>query len=189
MQVLQIETVSQYVARLRDDPHQIELLFRELLIGVTQFFRDPDAFEALQRAMVRLLDGKGGDGEIRIWIPACATGEEAYSVAILMKEAIEQRGVAFRVQIFGTDIDDVAVAFARAGRYRKTTGISSERLARWFTADDDEVLPIREIREMCVFSPHSVVKDPPFSRLNRNSQAVVSPKSHGRREIGWDRRI
>ena len=166
MQVLQIETVSQYVARLRDDPHQIELLFRELLIGVTQFFRDPDAFEALQRAMVRLLDGKGGDGEIRIWIPACATGEEAYSVAILMKEAIEQRGVAFRVQIFGTDIDDVAVAFARAGRYRKTTGISSERLARWFTADDDEVLPIREIREMCVFSPHSVVKDPPFSRLN-----------------------
>ena len=67
MQVLQIETVSQYVARLRDDPHQIELLFRELLIGVTQFFRDPDAFEALQRAMVRLLDGKGGDGEIRLY--------------------------------------------------------------------------------------------------------------------------
>jgi two-component system CheB/CheR fusion protein len=167
MQVLQADTVPEYIARLREDPHQVELLFRELLIGVTQFFRDPDAFDALHAAaIVKLLDRKGAGNEVRIWVPACATGEEAYSIAILMKEAMDQRGVAFHVQIFGTDIDDSAVAFARLGRYLKTTGISSQRLARWFTADDDEILPIREIREMCVFSAHSVVKDPPFSRLN-----------------------
>src|ERR1700722_17305219 len=102
MQVLQTDTVPAYIARLREDPHQVELLFRELLIGVTQFFRDPDAFDALHAAaIVKLLDRKGAGNEVRIWVPACATGEEAYSIAILMKEAMDQRGVAFHVQIFG----------------------------------------------------------------------------------------
>jgi two-component system CheB/CheR fusion protein len=166
MQVLQTDTVLSYIARLREDPLQVELLFRELLIGVTQFFRDPDAFDALSTAIEKILEREGAGEEVRIWVPACATGEEAYSIAILMKEAMEKQGVAFRVQIFATDIDDNAVSFARSGRYRKTTGISPERLARWFTSEDEEVRPIREIREMCVFSVHSVVKDPPFSRLD-----------------------
>jgi two-component system CheB/CheR fusion protein len=166
MQVLQTDTVPSYIARLREDPLQLELLFRELLIGVTQFFRDPDAFEALGDVIEKFVARNGLSYEARIWVPACATGEEAYSIAILMKEAMEKQGVAFRVQIFATDIDDNAVSFARSGRYRKTTGISAERLARWFTSEDEEVRPIREIREMCVFSVHSVVKDPPFSRLD-----------------------
>jgi two-component system, chemotaxis family, CheB/CheR fusion protein len=167
MQVLQTDTVPAYLARLREDPHQVELLFREMLIGVTQFFRDPNAFGALETlAIEKLLQRTSVSEDVRIWVPACATGEEAYSIAILLKEAMEKHGVAFRTQIFATDIDDNAVAFARWGRYRKTTGISAERLARWFTAEDDEVRPIREIREMCVFSMHSVVKDPPFSRLD-----------------------
>jgi two-component system, chemotaxis family, CheB/CheR fusion protein len=144
----------------------VELLFRELLIGVTQFFRDPGAFVALGGAIEKVLERKGADEEARICVPACATGEEAYSIAILLKEAMEKQGIAFKVQIFATDIDDNAVSFARSGRYRKTTGISAERLARWFSSDDEEIRPIREIREMCVFSVHSVLKDPPFSRLD-----------------------
>jgi two-component system, chemotaxis family, CheB/CheR fusion protein len=167
MQVLQTDTVPAYLARLREDPRQVELLFRELLIGVTQFFRDPNAFGALENlAIEQLLQRKSASEDIRIWVPACASGEEAYSIAILVKEAMEKHGMALRTQIFATDIDDNAIAFARWGRYRRTTGISAERLARWFTAEDDQFRPIQEIREMCVFSVHSVVKDPPFSRLD-----------------------
>jgi two-component system, chemotaxis family, CheB/CheR fusion protein len=166
MQVLQTDTVPSYIARLREDPVQLELLFRELLIGVTEFFRDPDSFDALGGVIEKFVARKGAGEEARIWVPACATGEEAYSIAILLKEAMEKQGVAFRVQIFATDIDDNAVAFARSGRYRKTTGLSAARLARWFTSEDEENRPIREIRELCVFSVHSVVKDPPFSRLD-----------------------
>jgi two-component system, chemotaxis family, CheB/CheR fusion protein len=93
MQVLQIDSVPAYIARLKEEPLQLELLFRELLIGVTQFFRDPDAFAALQtKAIPRLLQNKSGDEPIRIWVPGCATGEEVYSLAILVKEAIERRG-------------------------------------------------------------------------------------------------
>jgi two-component system, chemotaxis family, CheB/CheR fusion protein len=167
MQVLQADTVPAYLARLREDPHQLELLFRELLIGVTQFFRDPAAFEALEtQAIEKILDRNVTGEDIRIWVPACATGEEAYSIAILFKEAMEKRGVGFQVQIFATDIDDNAIAFARAGRYRKANGVSPERLARWFVTEDEEIRPIRQIRETCVFSVHSVVKHPPFSRLD-----------------------
>ena len=167
MQVLQTDTVSAYVARLKEDPHQVELLFRELLISVTQFFRDPDAFAALATtAIPKLLESTGTDDQIRLWIPGCATGEEVYSIAILFKEALNGREAAPSVQIFGTDIDDSAVAFARAGRYRKTAGLSGQRLARWFAEDGEEYCPIKPIREMCVFSTHSVVKDPPFSKLD-----------------------
>jgi two-component system, chemotaxis family, CheB/CheR fusion protein len=166
MQVLHTDTVPSYIARLRDDPVQLELLFRELLIGVTQFFRDPEAFDVLGEAIDKIIARKSEGEELRVWVPACATGEEAYSIAILLKEAMEKKGIAFRVQIFATDIDDNAVAFARSGRYRKTTGILPERLARWFISGEEEIRPINEIREMCVFSVHSVVKDPPFSKLD-----------------------
>jgi two-component system, chemotaxis family, CheB/CheR fusion protein len=167
MQVLQIDTVQAYIARLREDPHQVELLFREILIGVTQFVRDPDAFAALATvAIPKILQNIEAEGQIRIWVPGCATGEEVYSIAILLKEALNDREAVPSVQIFGTDIDDSAIAIARAGRYRKTTGLSSQRLARWFVEEGDEYCPIRSIREMCIFSMHSVVKDPPFSKLD-----------------------
>lgn len=167
MQVLQIDTVQDYVARLREDPHQVELLFRELLIGVTQFFRDPEAFAALAAtAIPKILEKTNAGDTIRVWVPGCATGEEVYSTAILLKEALNGSDAFPSVQIFGTDIDDSAVAVARAGRYRKTTGVSAERLTRWFVEDGEEFSPIKPIREMCVFSTHSVVKDPPFSKLD-----------------------
>jgi two-component system, chemotaxis family, CheB/CheR fusion protein len=99
-------------------------------------------------------------------VPACATGEEVYSIAILVKEGLAGREASPNVQIFGTDIDENAVAFARSARYRKTTGMSPERLTRWFAEDGEDHCPIKTIREMCVFSTHSVVKDPPFSKLD-----------------------
>jgi two-component system CheB/CheR fusion protein len=167
MQVLQIDAMSAYVTRLRDDQREAELLFRELLIGVTQFFRDPEAFAALQaQAIANIIKGKASGETIRVWVPGCSTGEEAYSLAILFQEAMEQQGRHSKVQIFGTDLDDCAVAFARSGRYRKTTGLSTERLKRWFSDEGEETWPIKSIREVCVFSVHSLIKDPPFSRLD-----------------------
>jgi two-component system CheB/CheR fusion protein len=143
------------------------LLFREFLIGVTQFFRDPHAFDALQNAVIsKLLKHKGAEEAIRIWVPACATGEEVYSIAILVREALERQGTTLKVQIFGTDIDDAAVAVARAARYSRMEGVTRERIERWFVEEGEEHCPVREIREMCIFSTHSVVKDPPFSKLD-----------------------
>jgi two-component system, chemotaxis family, CheB/CheR fusion protein len=147
-------------------PQQVEILFRELLISVTQFFRDPNAFTALERMVTKLLEHKSADDQVRIWVPGCSTGEEVYSLAILLSEAMERSQRAPRVQIFGTDIDADAVALARHGRYRRTAGLSSERLKRWFVEESDEFCPIRSVRDMCVFSIHSVVKDPPFSKLD-----------------------
>lgn len=167
MQVLRIDTVPTFIERLRKEPRQVDLLFREFLIGVTQFFRDPHAFDALQTSVIpKLLEHKGAGEPIRIWVPACATGEEVYSIAILVRESMERHGAALKVQIFGTDIDDAAVAIARAARYSKMEGVSRERIERWFAEDGEEYCPVREVREMCIFSTHSVVKDPPFSKLD-----------------------
>src|SRR6185312_536071 len=152
---------------LREHPNEHELLFREFLIGVTEFFRDPVAFEALRTiAIPSLLADKTSEDVLRIWVPGCATGEEAYSIAILLREAMgSQRGL--KVKIFATDIDDQAIGRARAGRYRAPlNGISPERLERWFSKDRDDWCVAKQIREMCIFSPHSVIKDPPFSRMD-----------------------
>ena len=169
MQVLQIKEMAAYVERLRKEPREFELLFHELLIGVTQFFRDPPAFEVLQTEVVpKLLEDKGANDVVRVWVPACATGEEAYSIAILLKEAMGKREVVPKVQIFATDIDDHAIVIARAARYRKSRlgGISDKRRERWFVQDGDHWCLVKEIREMCIFSTHSLVKDPPFAKLD-----------------------
>jgi two-component system, chemotaxis family, CheB/CheR fusion protein len=168
MQVLHIDGAADYLERLRTDKGEVEALFHELLIGVTQFFRDPQTFEALERvAVLPMLSAKGEGEPIRIWVPGCSTGEEAYSIAMLLRETLLERHADREVTIFGTDIDANAVAIARAGRYRKETlGVSPERLERWFVPAGEDYCPVPEIRSMCVFSTHSVVKDPPFSRLN-----------------------
>lgn len=186
MQVLRVDTVPAFIERLRKEPSQVELLFRELLIGVTQFFRDPHAFEVLESVVIpKLLEHKQADDPLRIWVPACATGEEVYSIAILVREALERHGLALKVQIFGTDVDDAAVAVARAARYHKgMEGVARERLERWFAADGDEYCPVRAIREMCIFSTHNVIKDPPFSRLDliscRNLLIYMEPSLQDR---------
>jgi two-component system, chemotaxis family, CheB/CheR fusion protein len=168
MQVLQIDSVPEYIERLRQEPNQLELLFRDLLIGVTRFFRDPEAFAALEsEVMPKLFENKRRNDAIRVWVPGCATGEEAYSIAILVKESMIKREAAPQVQIFATDLDEQAVTTARHGRYRKpVSGVPPERIGRWFVEEGDDCCVIADIREMCVFSIHDIARDPPFSKLD-----------------------
>ncbi len=168
MQVLQIRTVPAFIAHLEQEPREVELLFREILIGVTQFFRDPEAFDALATTVIpKLLANRQRNDQVRVWAPGCATGEEVYSIAILFQEALAHHPNPPRVQIFGSDIDDRAIAKARTGRYRgPLLGVSPERLARWFTPLEDDYCVAKDVREMCVFSAHSLIKDPPFSKLH-----------------------
>ena len=167
MLVVQAGTLPAYVDYLRQNPNEHELLFREFLIGVTEFFRDTAAFDALQTlAIPTMLADKTPADVLRVWVPGCASGEEAYSIAIALREAMDGQ-LGPKVKIFATDIDDKAIGAARAGRYRlPLIGISAERQARWFSKDRDDYVVVKQIREMCIFSPHSVIKDPPFSRMD-----------------------
>ena len=168
MQVLRLDTPDSYIEHYRRQPAELELLFQELLIGVTEFFRDPAAFDALADTVLKaLVVGKGADDDIRIWVPGCSTGQEAFTIAILLRETMDGRHARPKVQIFGTDIDDQAIAIARLGRYRRpAAGLSPERAERWFTEDGGVCCVVSEIRDMCVFSTHSIIKHPPFSRLD-----------------------
>src|SRR5215468_8917098 len=169
MQVLQITSLEVYADRLRQDAGEVNTLFRDLLIGVTNFFRDTKAFEALeQMVMPRLFEGKGASDTIRVWVPGCATGEEVYSLAILLREQTEQSRSRVKVQIFATDIDEAALGVARTGRYPDTLlqGVSKERLERFFTSEGTSYVINKQLRDLCVFSSHSVVRDPPFSRMD-----------------------
>ena len=167
MLVRQTETVPDYIKYLRQHAQEHQLLFREMLISVTEFFRDPLAFAALQeRVIPTLLADRGAADVLRVWVTGCATGEEAYSIAMLLREAMGPQGGP-KVQIFATDIDDRGIEAARAGRFRAPLlGISPERQQRWFSKEGDDYCVAKSLREMCVFSPHSVIKDPPFSRLD-----------------------
>lgn len=169
MQVLRIEDVPAYITRLRAAPNEAELLFRELLISVTRFFRDREAFAALEAAIIpALLTDPRSTDPIRVWVAGCATGEEAWSIAILLKEGIDRSGCRRRVQIFATDLDDLAIETARAGLYPGTIAqdVSTERLERNFVREEGGYRIVKDIREMCLFSTHDLVKDPPFSRLD-----------------------
>ncbi len=169
MQVNQLQTVEGYLERLRQDPKEIAALFRDLLINVTNFFRDADAFEALKTLVVpKLFAGRGADDAVRVWVPGCATGEEVFSIAILLREHMETLQAVPRVQIFATDIDEPALAVARAARYPEALldSVSEERRKKYFTQDAGSYLLTKDVRDLCVFSPHSVIRDPPFSRLD-----------------------
>ncbi|MGI4957667.1 MAG: CheR family methyltransferase, partial [Janthinobacterium lividum] len=169
MHVLQTDEVATYIQQLRTLPHEADLLFRELLISVTRFFRDHEAFEALEaRVIPDLLRDAGSAEPIRVWVAGCATGEEAYSIAILLKEAVLRTKCHRPVQVFATDVDDRAIAVARAGLYLSSiaSDLSRERLERNFLKEDGSYRVAKDIREMCLFSAHDLVKDPPFSRID-----------------------
>lgn len=169
MNVHQIKEPPGYVRYLQENPHEIDLLFAELLISVTSFFRDPQAFEALcDKAIPDLLGARSDEHTIRAWVPGCASGEEAYSVAILLHECMEKVKRRFDVQIFGTDLDRHAIDAARVGIYSSgiTADVSKERLERYFTREDGIYRIRKEIREMLVFAPQNVIRDPPFTKLD-----------------------
>ena len=169
MNVHQVKEPQDYVRYLQENPHEIDMLFGELLISVTSFFRDPQAFEALSKALPGLLQiAATGASSLRVWVPGCATGEEAYSLAMLFCEAMDKSGVNCAVQVFGTDLDSRAIEEARAGIYAPgiTADVSPERLDRCFSHDNNTYRVRKEIRETLIFAPHDLIKDPPFTKLD-----------------------
>ena len=171
MAVHQIETLDSYVKYLQQTPVEVEALFRDLLIGVTSFFRDPESIQVLEdMALPQLFAGRPSGAVVRAWIPGCSTGEEAYSIAIQMMERMEALKQSYTVQIFATDIDSNAITTARTGLYPASIAadITPERLRRFFTAEPGgNVYRVHKgIRDMIVFSEQDVIKDPPFSKLD-----------------------
>ncbi len=169
MEVAQAETIDSYMEILRTRPDEAQQLFNDLLIGVTQFFRDHREFEFLETQVIpKLFEGKGGRDQVRVWVLGCSTGEEAYSIAILLREFAATLDVPPHMQIFASDIDGRALAVARVGRYTQAIAkdMTPERLGRWFVKEGNTYCIVRELREMCIFSQHSVIRDTPFSRLD-----------------------
>ncbi|MGH8496807.1 MAG: chemotaxis protein CheB [Gammaproteobacteria bacterium] len=169
MQVTGTDDPDAYLKKLDDGEAEAEHLFRDLLIGVTQFFRVPDTFDVLAREVVpALCNDRGQETHIRVWVPGCSTGEEVYSLAMLFAEDPRCGPGGFRVRIFGTDIDEAALATARAGAYTKaiTADVPGERLNAHFRLEDDRYVVRPRLRDMCVFATHDLVQDPPFSRMD-----------------------
>jgi two-component system CheB/CheR fusion protein len=169
MQVVQADAIESYVDLLRSNPEEVQNLFNDLLIGVTQFFRDAREFDVLETQVIpKLLEGKKSGDQVRVWVLGCATGEEAYSIAILLREQMARLEVAPHIQIFATDIDGRSLAAARVGRYPESIAadVPPERLARWFVKEGNTYCVAKELREMCIFSAHNVIRDAPFSKLD-----------------------
>jgi len=171
MAVHQIDSFDGYVKYLQQTPTEVEALFGDLLIGVTNFFRDPEAFQVLEeQAIPKLFENKPAGAVVRIWVTACSTGEEAYSIAILLQERMSALKTPYTVQIFATDIDSRAIATARAGLYPASIAadLTPERLARFFTVEPDgSAYRIhKSTRDLMVFSEQDLIKDPPFSKLD-----------------------
>jgi two-component system CheB/CheR fusion protein len=167
----QILTLDGYLKYLQTNPAEVEALFRDLLIGVTSFFRDPEAFKEVEEKVIpALFAGKAPGASIRVWSAGCSTGEEAYSLAILLKEHQETLRQNFNLQVFATDLDARAIATARAGLYPASIAndLTPERLARFFVAEPDQVTfrIHKGIRDLLVFSEQDLIKDPPFSRMD-----------------------
>jgi len=182
MVVNEVHQFKSYLTILKKNPQEIESLYQELLIGVTAFFRDPQAFDVLQNSVIpQLFSNRLDDDPIRIWHACCATGEEAYSVAILIQEYIEENNLQAKVKIFATDLDENAISQARAGVYASTieNEVKKPWLQKYFTFADDKWYVDKQLREMIVFAHHNIIKDPPFSRLDllvcRNFLIYLNP--------------
>jgi two-component system CheB/CheR fusion protein len=169
MVVNRIERMADYALFVQQSPRELDTLFRELLIGVTRFFRDREVFETLnQHVIVPLFENRQPDQPIRVWVPGCATGEEAYSIAILIRERMNALGQEWETQIFATDIDDQAIEKARLGRFPDNIAadVTPERLQNFFITDGKTYQISKSIREMVVFAVQSIIKDPPFSNVD-----------------------
>jgi two-component system CheB/CheR fusion protein len=171
MAVQHVEQMEDYVRYLRHEPKEVEALFRDLLIGVTRFFRDPEAFAQLQEQVIPgLFAGKAPGDPVRVWVPGCSTGEEAYSLAILLQEHMETLKDRFQLQVFATDMDRQAIQHGSSGLYLANIAadVTPDRLARHFTLEPDKgaYCISKAIRDLLIFSEQDVIRDPPFSRLD-----------------------
>src|SRR5262245_42746535 len=166
---LELSSAEEYLERLAKDPAEAAVLLNEILIGVTQFFRVQETFEYLGKFVIpRIIAGKKAGQGVHIWAPGCASGEEAYSIAILLREQLAGVRPEPFVQIFATDIDEGSLTEARQGRYPReiSKDVSSERLTRFFVSEAETYRVAPQVREICVFSPHDLLHDPPFSGLD-----------------------
>ncbi len=169
MQVQRAATMADYLALLHENAAEAHALLADLLISVTMFFRDTAAFDKLTTIVIpRLFEDKDAGDSVRAWIPGCATGEEAYSIAILLLEAAARRDSPCTLQVFASDLDDAALMTAREGRYPRAieADMAEDRLKRFFTRENDHYRVTRELRNTVLFSRHSLLNDPPFSRAN-----------------------
>lgn len=169
MNINQINTLNDYVRYLHQNANEVQTLYKELLIGVTRFFRDPEAYEVLEKEVIPVIfKNKNRNDEIRVWVAGCSTGEEAYSLAILFNEYMENNGVLADVKIFATDIDRDALDFASRGRYSESIAadIPQDRLHNYFVRRENSFEVLRRIREMVIFAQQDITKDPPFSKID-----------------------
>jgi len=190
MGIHQIEKIADYVRYLQENPQELDLLYRELLIGVTSFFRDPAMWEVLEKkAIPMLLASRPAGTTLRIWVAACSTGEEAYSLAMVFREALEalRPPQRFQLQIFATDLDKTAIEKARLGVFPAgiAADVSAKRLAKFFKKEPSGTYRIdKEIRDLVVFAPQNLIADPPFTKLDvlscRNLLIYLSPELHAK---------
>ena len=169
MSVNQIDDIAQYALLLKDSEVEVKALLKDFLISVTSFFRDTEAFEALKFRLKELIQGKPSYGDLRVWVAGCATGEEVYSIAILVHESLDEHNNHSQVQVYGTDIDIDALRIARTGKYpvNIAADITPDRLKRYFIKENDNYYRVnKEIRETIIFAPQNFIKDPPFSRMD-----------------------
>src|SRR5262249_51888617 len=182
----ELSGLSEYAAYLRERPLEIQALLKDLLISVTNFFRDHEAIEALgTHVLPRVFENKGLTDPVRVWVAGCATGEEAYSIAMLLAEHASDNA-RNNIQVFATDLDQEAIQIAREGFYKDAdvADVSPERLRRFFNLEADGYRVRRELRETILFAVHNVIKDPPFSHLDlvscRNLLIYLNRSAQGR---------
>ena len=168
LKIHQLESLEQYASYLKTNPHEILLLFNELLIDVTGFFRNPEAFESLKEKLKETVFEPKRDDPIRAWVVGCSTGEEAYSIGIVLRELMDEAGMDHQVQIFGSDINEESIDIARKGEYpwAIADNIDPQRLDKYFIKQEDGYKIKKNIREMTIFAPHDIGRDPPFIHLD-----------------------
>lgn len=169
MLLYKLGSLKEYVQYLKQHLSEVNVLYNDLLINTTTFFRDADTMEFLKKTIVPKIIKNGSPSDpIRIWVPACSTGEEAYSIAMIFMEVLGDRAANTAIQIFATDLSDLAITKARLGLYTRNdvADISPRRLQRFFTKIDGGFRIVKPIRDLCVFAPHNIFKDPPFSRID-----------------------
>ncbi len=185
MSLHQLTRMDDYVRLLQENPSEIEILAKEMLIGVTQFFRDPEAWVSLQKDVLpRLIQSKPENSMLRVWVVGCSTGEEAYTMAIVLQECLDDLGKSGEIQfqIFATDTDSDAIDVARTGKYPSNIrmDVSSERLERFFIKKDETYQISQKLRDRVTFAVHNVIRDPPFAHLDilscRNLLIYLSPE-------------
>jgi two-component system, chemotaxis family, CheB/CheR fusion protein len=169
MLLLRIDTLKNYVEHLQQHPKELKQLYNDLLINVTTFFRDPDTLEYLEKMVIpKILKQRLPKQPVRIWVPACSTGEEAYSLAMIFLEVLGDLAANTTLQIFATDLSEQAITKARQGFYKRNdvVNISPKRLQRFFTRIDGGYRIVKQVRDLCIFAPHNIFRDPPFSRID-----------------------